>query len=166
VLRQYVGGSLPSAQITDFSVEHLDDLSGDLAIFHHVNISKLARRIENLLLLRMPWLEPIRDRGFFAAPSRPQPLRVPTYSVSDRHDLELPSGFSGYGLPLERIEKCDWGRYACRVAIDNGVLCCERTFELRGGFVPPECYSEVQHFTDACVDGDASDIVLIADVVS
>jgi transglutaminase-like putative cysteine protease len=160
VLCQHLGGYLPSAQITNVTVEHLDDLNGDLAICHCAVISRLARCIENLLLLRMPWLEPIRDNGFFAAPSRPQPLAVPIHSVSDRHELDLPSGFSGYGLPLERLEECEWGRYQCRVATDNGVLRCERTFELRGGVIPPERYAEMRLFTGACIDGDASDIVL------
>jgi hypothetical protein len=85
------------------------------------------------------------------------------YSVSDRYDLELPPGFSGYALPVEQLAKCDWGRYRFRAAVDKRVLCCERTFDLQGGVVPPERYNEVRQFTDACVDGDASDIVLITD---
>jgi hypothetical protein len=161
LLRQYVGASWPSAEFTDFSVEHFDDLNGDLVIFHRAIIGSLARRIEKLMLQRMPWLEPIRDNGFFAPTSRPQPLQVPTHSVSDRLELELPSGYAGYGLPLERLAHCDWGCYQCRVAVDNGLLRCERTFELRGGIVPVERYDEVRRFTDACVDGDASDLVLM-----
>lgn len=161
VLRQYVGGTFPSAEISDFSVQYLDDLNGDLAISHGALMIRLARCIQNLMLLRIPWLEPMRDNGFFAASSRPQPLLVPIYSISDRHDIELPFGFSGYGLPWARVEQCQWGGYQCRVWIDNGALRCERDFELRGGLVPPERYNEVHRFTDACIDGDACDIVLI-----
>jgi hypothetical protein len=161
VLRQHIGGSFPGAEIIDFSVEHLDDLNGDLAISHRAIMCRLARRIQNLMLLRIPWLEPLQDTGFFAATSRQQPLLVPTHSVSDRHDIELPTGFSGYGLPLEHVEQCDWGRYQCRVRIDNGALRCERDFELLGGIVPPERCNEIRSFTDACIAADASDIVLI-----
>jgi hypothetical protein len=161
VLRQYVGGLFPSAEIADFRVEFLDDLNGDLAISHGAIMARLARRIQNLMLLRIPWLEPMRDNGFFAAATRPQPLMVPVHSVSDRHTIELPAGFSGYGLPLERAEQCDWGRYECRVRIENGALLCERDFELRGGNVPPERFEVMRRFTEACIDGDASDIVLM-----
>jgi hypothetical protein len=161
VLRQYAGASLPSAEITDFSVAYLDDLNGDLTISHRAVIRRLGRRIQNLMLLSIPWLEPIRDNGFFAAPSRPQPLQVPIHSLCDRQEIELPAGFSGYGLPWERVERCEWGRYHCRVWTENGVLRCERDFELLGGIVPPEHCDEMRCFTDACIEGDAGDIVLI-----
>jgi hypothetical protein len=161
VLRQYVGGTFPSAEITDFTVQYLDDLNGDLVISHRAVMSRLARRIENLLLLRLPWLEPWHDTGFFAAPSRPQPLLVPIHSVSDCQEIELPAGFSGYGLPWENVDQCAWGRYRCQVRIDGGALHCQRYFEMSGGNVPPERYQEVRRFTDACISGDASDVVLI-----
>ncbi|HEV3237880.1 MAG TPA: DUF3857 domain-containing protein [Gemmataceae bacterium] len=161
VLRQYIGGSIPSAEITNFSVEHLDDLNGDLVISHSAVMSRLARRIQKLMLLRIPWLEPIRENGFFAAISRPQPLLVPIHSISDRLNIELPTAFTGYGLPWKRIEESDWGRYQCHVRIENGALQCERDFELRGGIVLSEQYRQIRRFTDACIDNDASDIVLI-----
>jgi hypothetical protein len=161
VLQQYIGHLFPSAKIADLSVECLDDLSSDLVISHVASMGRLARRIQNIMLLRIPWLELLRDTGFFAAPSRPQPLLVPIRSVSDRHDIELPSGFSGYGLPFERIEQCAWGRYQCLVRIDNGMLRCERDFELCGGIVPAECYNEVKRFMDACIDCDATDVILM-----
>jgi transglutaminase-like putative cysteine protease len=160
-LRQYVGRSFPSGEIADFSVEYLDDLGGNLAISHRARIVRLARRVEHLLLLRVPWLEPLQDTGFFAGTSRPQPLLVPVHALSDRQEIELPPGFSGYGLPWQQAEVCDWGRYQCRVWIDGGALRCERDFELLGGIVPPERYTEVRRFTDACVAGDASDVVLV-----
>jgi hypothetical protein len=161
MLRQHIGGSFPSAEITDFAVAYLDDLSDDLTISHAAVLKRLARRIQNIMLLPVPWLEALKDTGFFAAHSRPQPLLVPVHSVSDRHEIELPSGFSGYGLPFERLEECAWGRYQCRVRIDSGILRCERDFELCGGIVPPERCQEVQRFTDACIDSDASDVILM-----
>src|SRR5262249_20225216 len=142
---------------------NLDDLNADLTISYSVRMSRLARRIQNLMLLQIPWLEPLRDNGFFAAASRPQPLLVPIHSVSDRHDTELPSGFTGYGLPLERAEQCDWGCYRCVVRVVDGALRCERDFELHGGIVSAERYSEISRFTDACIEGDASDIVLMGE---
>ena len=66
-----------------------------------------------------------------------------------------------YGLPWERVESCDWIHYGCRVHVQDGVLCCERDLEMRGGSVPPHRYDEVRQFTEACIEDDASDIVLI-----
>ena len=160
VLRQYAGASFPSATIDRFSVEHLDDLSGDLTISHDVVIRRLGRRVGNLLLLSIPWLEAIRDNGFYAATSRTQPMFVPVHSTCDRQEIKLPPGFGGYGLPLQRAEECEWGRYRCQVRIQNGVLHCDRYFELRGGMVRPERFSEMARFTLACIEADASDIVL------
>jgi Domain of Unknown Function with PDB structure (DUF3857)/Transglutaminase-like superfamily len=161
VMRQFVGGLFPSSEITDLKVEYLNDLNGDLTISHRATMGRFTQRIQDLLLVRIPWMERVRDNGFFAAPSRPQPLIVPVHSVSDRHIIELPPDFSGYGLPLERAELCDWGSYRCRVQIENGVLHCERDLELRGGNVHPERFEEMRRFTQACIDGDASDIVLL-----
>lgn len=161
LLRQYLGASLPSAEISEVSSAYLDDLNGDLTLSYRAVIRNLGRRIQELMLLRIPWLEAIRDNGFYAAASRPQPLLTPICSVSDRQHIELPLGFSGYGLPWEHVERCDWGYYRCRVRIENGALCCERDFELLGGIVPPERYEEMRRFTDACIESDARDIVLI-----
>ncbi len=162
LLRQRAGASLPSSEIADLSVAYLDDLRGDLTISHQAVIKQLGRRIQNIMLLVVPWLEALRDNGFFAASSRSQPLLVPIHSVSDRQEIKLPLGFTGHGLPLERTERCDWGRYRCRVWIDNGSLHCERDFELQGGIVPPQRYDEIRRFTNTCIEHDANDIVLVA----
>jgi hypothetical protein len=161
-LRQYVGGSFPMAEITNFSVEHLDDFDNDLTIAHSAVMTKLGRRIENLMLLRIPWVEPLLENGFFAAASRPQPLSVPIYSVSDRLEMRLPSTFTGYGLPWKRVEECAWGSYQCQVCINESSLRCERYYEMRGGMVLPDSYELIRRFINACIDSDASDIVLCA----
>ena len=74
---------------------------------------------------------------------------------------DVPRNAARPRLPLERAEECPWGAYRCRVWTENGVLRCERDFELRGGIVPPEQCDEVRRFTDACIESDASDIVLV-----
>ena len=59
----------------------------------------------------------------------PSPIRF-----TDSHRIQIPSEFSGYGLPYEHHFECKWGRYQATVRVEDSLLICERTGRSSGGY--------------------------------
>ena len=75
--------------------------------------------------------------------------------------IQVPEGFSGYGLPPERIESCPWATYRNEVAMDDGQLLCKRHVQFLGGFVSPQEFGGFRRYWEACARWDQEDIVLM-----
>src|SRR5262249_26170837 len=119
-------------------------------------------RIDRLLLFRVPWAEASLFEGPLAAHDRPQPLSCPlVQTIKERHDIELPPGFSAYGLPLECRQECPWVHYQLRIRIEDNRPICERTQAFLGGLVPSERFAEFKSAWVACTRADAAPIVLM-----
>jgi hypothetical protein len=161
-VRQAVAHRLPGAEVGDVQFTPVEDLKSELGYTCTVALRRRARRIERLLLFRIPWGEPAPFEGPVAAAERVAPLTAPlVQSISEEHEIEVPSGFTGYGLPLECEEHCDWGDYRCSIRFEDGRLLCSRRLESYGGVTPPERFGEVKRFYEACARCDEADVVLV-----
>lgn len=159
---QYAAADLTGAAVSDIQLHNLDDLSRDVAFAYAVVLARWARRIEDLLLLRIPWLEPLATTGPLSARERTEPLIAPAVSsLVEEHDIGLPPGFGGYGLPFVAEHQSAWGRYACRIEVADGRLHCRRTIEYLGGIVPPHRFADFKAYWEACAQSDAADVVLM-----
>ncbi len=143
-------------------IDNIDDLRHPPRYKYRITLPAWGRRIESLLIVRMPWFEPFEMAGLFAVHARPVPLAAPRVgSVTEFHTIEMPAGFAGYGLPLERSERCPWATYSCQVYADAARLHCERRVQFLGGIVAPVDFGEFKRFWEACVRWDGEDIVLV-----
>jgi hypothetical protein len=89
------------------------------------------------------------------------PLAAPNASSRhDRHDLTLPDGWTVYGPPTSISAECPWGRYSCRLHVEDSTLICERRTEHLGGIIPVDRYPEFQRFWQTCARGDTTEVVL------
>jgi hypothetical protein len=79
----------------------------------------------------------------------------------ERHEITIPSGFSGYGLPFEVQLECAWARYSGRVTCEGTQLICERQMDTLGGIVPTDRFVEFKQFWEACARADQADVVLM-----
>jgi hypothetical protein len=160
-IQQAAAHDLPGGEVADVRLAPID-LRTDLSYGYSVLLRSWARPIERLLLLRVPWAEPARHEGPLVARQRLHHLAVPLVnSVTEEHDIEMPPGFTGYGLPCERDEECPWGSYHCSIRLEDGRLRCTRRLVMRGGIIPPERFDEMKRFWEACVRSDTMDVVLV-----
>ena len=104
--------------------------------------------MQDLLLFRIPWAETAEVTGPISAPERLHPLQVPgTSQLNETHEITLPPGFRGYGLPYEISYDVRWVKYSLRVAGHlNETLHCQRKMEIQSGIVPTEQFAEFKHF--------------------
>jgi len=162
LLQQSVSEERPGAEVSQIEFGPIEDLTCDLCYGYHVLLPEWARRIEDLLLLHVPWAEPVEFSGPISAAERLQPLQSPSaLHLYERHEIRLPEGFSGYGLPIMREFTCDWATYSCEISCTDGVLNCERTMEFRGGIIAPEAFGKFRHFWEDCARSDSADVVLM-----
>jgi hypothetical protein len=160
-IQQAAAHNLPGGEVSDVRVAPID-LRTDLSYTYTMLLRSWARPIERLLLLRVPWAEPAVYEGPLVARQRLHPLATPLVnSVTEEHEIELPPGFTGYGLPCERDEECPWASYHCSVRLQDGRLRCTRRLVMRGGIVPAERFDEMKRFWEACVRSDTMDVVLV-----
>jgi hypothetical protein len=160
-VRHVVGGCLPGSEVGAVEIR-ADDLKTDLGYSCEVILPHRARRVERLLLFRIPWVEPVTSEGPLAASERRFPLSTPlVQSTTEEHEIELPPGFGGYGLPVEHEQRCAWGSYRCSVRVEEGRLRCWRRLEVHGGIVAPERFADVKRFYAACRRSDEADVVLV-----
>ncbi len=152
---------LPGAEVTEVELVGAEDLDGPLTYSCTITLRVWGRRVEKLLLFRVPWAEPALYQGPLAAGERAHALAAPLVQrTAERHRIELPPGFGGYGLPYERAAECPWAAYRCSHRIEDGRLVCERSLAFRGGIVPPEHFAEFRAFWETCTRSDSADVVL------
>jgi hypothetical protein len=111
------------------------------------------------MLLRVPWLQVQRETGFFGA-ARGHPLANPVYRFTDRHEIALPPGWSGYGLPEPASASCEWWDYRNVIREESGRLVCERDLVARAGHVVPERLGELRQFWADVHRVEEADIIL------
>jgi transglutaminase-like putative cysteine protease len=161
-VRQAVGHRLPGVEVGAVRFTGIEDLGSNPGYEFSGTLRHRARRIERLLLLRIAWAEPVAYEGPLAAPERRAPLCAPlVQGLSEEHEIEVPPGFSGYGLPLESRESCPWGSYHCSIRFEEGKLHCTRRLEMHGGVTPVDRFAEVKRFYEICARCDEADVVLV-----
>src|SRR5262249_53321582 len=160
LLKPSVPAELPGAIVSDVGSEHMSDVRGRVVLSFSAELPRLGRRVRELLLLRIPWLQQQRDTGFFAANDRGYPLANPVYRFTDRHEIELPPGWSSYGLPEPATLSCEWWEYRNSIREMDGRLVCERELVARGRYVEPARLAELRQFWSECHQFEEADVVL------
>lgn len=162
MIQQSVAETRPGAEVDEIEVDDVEDLDTAVSYRYRATLKAWSRAIEDLLLIRIPWAEPVDVLGPCGATERLQPLLVPPVSrLVERHEIAVPAGFSGYGLPFETHLECEWAKYSNRVTFENSQLLCERQMETLGGIVPTDRFTEFKQFWEACARADQADVVLM-----
>jgi hypothetical protein len=160
-VRQTFAQGLPGAEISDIKMGDLEDLSGQVKVSYSLALRDWGRRIDRLLLFRVPWAEPTYFEGPLTAQDRPQPLISPLVQVTrERHELEFPPGFTTYGLPFQVRQECPCARYQMSIRLEDNRLICERTLAFSGGLVRSDQFAQFKSFWVACTRADDAEIVL------
>jgi hypothetical protein len=162
VIAQSVSEERPGAQVDEIEIDDLDDLSRDVTYRYRVLLRRWGRPVKDLLLFRMPWAEAFEFTGPVSAAERRHPLQAPAVMrLIEQHIIVLPPGFTGYALPYNVTNHCDWLEHEISIACENGRLICSRRMESRGGVAPAERFPEVRTFWEDCTRADHADIVLV-----
>jgi hypothetical protein len=163
LIQQMEAEVVPGAQVTNVAFDGIEDLTGNVVVRCDVTLPRLARRIKDLILLRVPWSDPLEERGPLAAAERKIPLIPPPTSFTDEeHEITLPDGYAAYGLPYHCPETCAWSTYQCSVEQRGGVLVCRRVLQ-HGSVektIPTERFAEFKRYWSACSKSDTVDVVL------
>ena len=161
VLKQTLVRGVPGAVVTELRTSPLDDLTAALECECRVRVPGCSRIIDRLLMIQVPWVEPVYFDGPVAARERPQPLAAPLVQMAQEHyEIALP--YAGLTLASESFmrEQCDWAVYEQSHRLENQRLICERKLSILGGIVPPQRQEEYQRFWAACARFDSAPVVL------
>lgn len=161
-VQQSVGEERPGAIVDGVEFGDVEDLSGPMTYAYTVRLPGWARRVQDLLLFRIPWAETAEITGPISAPERRYPLQVPgTSQLHETHEITLPAGFHGYGLPYEFKYESPWVKFSLQVTCTEEKLFCQRRMEIQSGIVPTEKFTEFKHFWEQCARADTTDVVLV-----
>lgn len=161
-LAREVAADLTGATVTGVRFLQIDDLTEPVCYEYTLTLTGWGRPISEILLFRIPWAEPALTTGPVSADSRPQPMAAPNvFGLTERHEILLPVGFGGYGLPFEAVEECRWGAYSCSIVEQQQRLVCLRRVDYYGGVVAGEVFADFKRFWEACARADAADVVLM-----
>ena len=161
-IEQAVAEERPGAIVSDVDFGAVDDLAHDIEYSYGLYLPKWGRVVQDLLLFRIPWAEPMGTTGPISAAQRDLPLQVPAIQrLVERHEIEVPAGFSGYALPQVVRHECPWASYSLSITCERNKLLCERQMETHGGIVPRESFGEFKTFWEVCTRADALDVVLV-----
>lgn len=161
LLQQSVAEERPGAKVHDAKLENVTDISGPLRYSFGLQLKGWARAVSDLILFRVPWAETITYTGPLAAAERFHPLQTTERSCLDEtHEMRLPPGYEGYGLPGHIERSCAWVKYTCDIRVVCGVLTCSRQIVFFGGIVPTENFAAYQTIWELCTRDESIDIVL------
>ncbi|MEX2288398.1 MAG: transglutaminase domain-containing protein [Planctomycetaceae bacterium] len=159
-LAESIVDEFSSARVTEAKFVQLDDLTENVSYEFALRLSQWGRRVDNLLLLRCPWVESFPSIAPLAATSRTQPMLAPSVlAVVESHEIQIAGEFTRCALPSPIAEECPWGSYRSSIAIDGSRLVCEREFRHAGGIVPAERFTDYKHYCEQCRRADDADIV-------
>jgi hypothetical protein len=162
LIQQSVAEERPGTAVDDVEIGDVEQLGGPVSYRYRAHLTHWARLIEDLMLFRVPWAEPIDFTGPVSAAERLQPLQTPpVMRLLERHEIKMPPGFHGYGLPYDFHRKCRWAEYRCQVKCENGMLVCERQMDTLGGIVPTDQFDDFKTFWGDCSRSDRADVVLM-----
>lgn len=163
VLEFIEGDLVPGAQVEQTRADGVEDLLANVRVSSRAVMPSFARPLRDLLLLRVPWADAMIMHGPLISTARDIPLHSPPPAhAHETQEIELPQGFSAYGLPMERVEHCPWSSYRCEVRQEGNKLIARRTVEHAAGptVIPPEQYAQFRAYWSKCARADAMDIVL------
>ena len=161
LLGQLVAGDLPGADVTGQRFVAIDDFTQPVRVHYHVQLRRWVRRIQELLLFRIPWVEEIRMTGPMNAAERNQPMHPnQCWRKEERHEITIPHEFVPYGLPYSQTESCSWGSYSRTIRHQDNKLICERRMELHDGIVSGEQFQQYKAFWESCAHADAAEVLL------
>jgi len=161
-IQQGVADERPGAVVTDIELVSIDDLAEPIRYRYKLQLPRWARPVKDLLLFRIPWAESLEATGPISSPERNLPLQLPNVSRHvETHEIELPPGFAGYGLPVIVKGQCASSVYELSITCEGNRLLCRRWMETRSGIVPSEMFAQFKAFWEAGVRADASDLVLV-----
>ncbi|MBE7463624.1 MAG: DUF3857 domain-containing protein [Planctomycetes bacterium] len=166
VIRRYFFGRLAGGytgiRIEEIGWSGLDVLEESVCYWGRVVLASRTRRVEDILLLRIPWMHAISCSGPFAADERNQPLWLSsTQLTEEEYRIELPRELCGYGLPVSTVESCPWAEYSYRVELERMALVCRRSLKILGGVVPSERFGELKAFWERCARADDTEVILM-----
>ncbi len=160
-LESAVLANLAEAEAADVEFRELEKLDRPVVYGCSITLPHWGRRIQDLLLFRIPWLETARPAEPVSGKERRQPLTAPgPIQLHDRHEIRCPTGFRGYGLPFVAEQETPWGRFRIAMTAHDDQIICERQVELHGGIVQPADFPQFQKFWRAWIHSDEADLVL------
>jgi hypothetical protein len=161
-IEQSVADERPGATVEEIELINIDDLALPIQYRYQLHLPQWARAVKDLLLFRIPWAEPMEASGPISAKTRELPLQLPNVMRHvETHTIELPTGFTGYGLPISVRKACAGANYELSIECLAAQLVCRRVMETRSGIVPAEEFSAFKAFWEAGVRADACDLVLV-----
>ena len=161
-IQQGVADERPGAVVTDIDLVSIDDLAEPIRYRYNLRLPNWARPVKDLLLFRIPWAEPLEATGPISVHERSLPLQLPNVSRHvETHEIQLPPGYAGYGLPVAVKLQCAGSSYELSITCNENRLVCHRVMETRSGIIPSETFPELKAFWERGVRADASDLVLV-----
>ena len=161
-IQQGVADERPGAVVTDIELLAIDDLAEPIRYRYRLRLPQWARPVKDLLLFHIPWAEPLEATGPISAHERTLPLQLPNVSRHvETHEIELPSGYAGYALPIHVKGGCAGASYELSITRIANRLVCRRVMETKSGIVPAQMFASFKTFWEQGVRADASDLVLV-----
>lgn len=147
--------------LSDLACSDLMDTSEPCEVRYRITLPGKARRVDQIMLLRLPWREPLSVTGPLAAPQRRLAMDTPAIGLwQESYRLALPAGYGGYGLPVSVSRSRRWARYQLEIREEDGCLVAWREIANLGGIIPPEEFEEIKKHWSACAQDDERDVVL------
>jgi len=161
-LEKELASSWTGARIEAPRFLNLKEISEPVRYSCRTTLDQWARQIEEIILFRIPWIGSMQTAGLINVQKRNSALQTPSpIRFTDSHRIQIPSEFSGYGLPYEHHFECKWGRYQATVRVEDSLLICERQVDHLGGIVFQDEYPAFKEYWESCTRADALDIVLM-----
>lgn len=161
-LERELASSLTGARIDAPLFHNLTDLSQPVTYSCKMTLDQWARKIEDIILFRVPWIGAMHTVALVNVQKRNSALQAPwPIRFSDQHRIELPPGYHGYGLPYQQRFECEWGHYETSIYEEDSHLICHRQVDHLGGIVREEQYLDFKQYWEQCTRADALDVVLM-----
>jgi hypothetical protein len=162
IVGQTLVNERPGMTIQSIDFHQVESLTEEVSYSYQATLAHWARPINDLMLFRIPWSDIVEYTGPVSAASRREPLAAPeVMRMEELHEIELPAGYAGYGMPYRVEENTPWVNYLCEIEMRDSILFCRRQMRCMGGVIDAERFTELKKFWEACARSDQADIVLI-----
>lgn len=162
VVGQTLVNERPGMSIESIDFQQVESLTADVSYRYAATLAHWARPINDLMLFRIPWSDIVEYSGPVSAASRREPLAAPeVMRMEEVHEIALPEGYTGYGMPYRVHEESPWVSYLCQIEMQGSNLVCRREMRCLGGVIAADRFGELKKFWESCARSDQADVVLV-----
>lgn len=163
-LSQIIASNFANSELVELDFKNLDEFNEPFNYFYSFKAEKYATKVENLMILKMPWTDALKPLQVLGGKEREYDYEtwISSYDNSSVEEivLEIPKGYAPKKLKEDFELDTKLGIYKLSLNYEKGKIYGKREFHNKTLHVPKEDFKDYKNFINTVIEKDTKLFVL------